>query len=86
MANDACDNTLRSDKYLLGGDFDTHYTRSRTEFAVCTEEAHANFVMCQNYKRCDVRLMEAKAICDEIFLKAAKAKQESVRVNFETMD
>lgn len=71
---------------MLGGDYDSHYTRTRTEFAGCTEDSYAKFVACKNYKRCDKRLLASKKKCDVSYMTAAKAKKETVRANFETMD
>lgn len=85
-ANEACDSTLRAEKFMLGGNYDEHYTRTRTEFAICSESSQAKFAMCQNYKRCQVRLLASKEECDKVYLTAAKAKIQTVRENFESMD
>jgi len=84
--NDKCHTTLSGDKYLLGDNFDNHYTRTRVEFAECTYKSKSDYDMCDAYNQCNFRLKEAKATCDEAYFEASKARKPEVRTNFATMD
>jgi len=87
FAQTACDNQLAEDKYMVaGGDYDAHFTRTRTEFATCVLASKSEYDKCTQYQMCDARLAEMKHKCDVLYRKASKAKIASVRSNFEEMD
>lgn len=84
--NDKCHEALSGDKYLLGDNFDKHYTRTRVEFAECVNKAKTDYDTCDAYNQCNSRLTEEKALCDKSYFDAAKARKVEVRSNFDTMD
>jgi len=86
IAQTKCDDNLAADKFMRSGNYDAHFTRTRTEFATCILDSKSEYDKCTQYQRCDKRLTEMKHACDEIYKKASKARIASIRSNFEEMD
>lgn len=59
---------------MIGGNFDAHYSKTRITYANCLEVGKYKYMLCAHLRRCDSRLFEEKKMCDEVYIKASRAK------------
>ena len=86
LANKKCSRSLNMDAYLLGGDFDTHYASTRSEYADCINAGKSKYDTCKAYTQCDKRKKSDKGKCDMVYNQASKAKLRTIRADFNSVD